>query len=118
MRPQSAKAKGRTFQQWTRDLILSTFPSLESDDVKSTSMGAGGEDIQLSPAARKLVPYQIECKSKRDSAAHTMYEQAKSHGNREPLVFIKKDRSIPLVIMSAEHFLGLLKTINENKPSN
>jgi len=71
MRPQSAKAKGRVFQQDIRDLILKTYPQLENDDVKSTSMGAGGEDVQLSPAARKILPIQIECK--RVKSAKTIY---------------------------------------------
>lgn len=96
-----------------RDAILSTFPQLEPDDVKSTSMGATGEDVQLSPAARKLVPYQIECKNKATSQIHTYYEQAIQHGNHEPLVIVKKDRDIPLAIVSLEHFLNLLK--NNNK---
>lgn len=52
----SAKAKGRRHQQWVRDKIYETFPVLEDGDVRSTSMGAGGEDLQLSPAARRLFP--------------------------------------------------------------
>jgi hypothetical protein len=114
MKPQSAKAKGRTFQQWVRDHILSIFLSLEPDDVKSTSMGSGGEDIQLSPAARKLVPYQIECKAKARAQVYTWYEQAKSHGDHEPLVVIKQDRKRPLVVVDAEHFFQLIKGNNGN----
>ena len=109
MKPRSAKAKGRSFQQLVRDLFLTAFPSLGADDVRSTSMGAPGEDIQLSPAARILVPYQIECKSKATSQIHTYYAQAKEHGEHEPLVIVKKDRDIPLAIISLEHFLTLIK---------
>ena len=98
-----------------RDAILATFPQLEPDDVKSTSMGATGEDVQLSPAARRLVPYQIECKNKATSQIHTYYEQAIQHGNHEPLVVVKKDRDIPLAIVSLEHFLTLLKNNNKWK---
>ena len=114
MKPQSAEAKGRNFQQTVRDLILSSFLQLEPDDVRSTSMGATGEDIQLSPAARKLVPYQIECKAKAKVAVYSWYEQAKEHGTHEPLVFVKQDRKKPLVILDAEHFLKLLKQLNGN----
>ena len=92
-----------------RDILLKEFPSLEKDDIRSTAMGQGGEDIQLSPAARKLIPYQIECKSKARSQIHTYYEQAASHGTYEPLVIVKMDRDIPLVTMSLDHFLTLLK---------
>lgn len=118
MKPQSAKAKGRVFQQWIRDLILTTFLTLEPDDVKSTSMGASGEDVQLSPAARKLFPYQIECKSKASSQIHTYYEQAKSHGKHEPIVFVKQDRKRPLAIVDAEHFVELLKELNGYRSTN
>ena len=113
MKPASSKAKGRRLQQWVRDLILETFPQLEPDDVKSTSMGASGEDVQLSPAARKLVAYQIECKNKATSQIHTYYDQAKTHGKHEPLVIVKMDNDIPLAIVSAEHYFKLLKELNE-----
>lgn len=107
--PQSAKSKGRRFQQYVRDVLLKAFPSLEQDDVRSTSMGAGGEDLQLSPAARKLIPYNIECKAKATSQIHTYYEQAQEHGKHEPIVIVKKDRSLPLVVVSLEHFIELIK---------
>ena len=63
MKPQSAKQKGRLLQQKVRDGILKNYPQLEPDDVRSTSMGAGGTDVQLSPAAKRLFPYEIECKN-------------------------------------------------------
>jgi hypothetical protein len=118
LKPASAKAKGRTFQQWVRDLILNTYLQLEPDDVKSTSMGAGGEDVQLSPAARKFFPYQIECKAKARAQVYTWYEQAKSHGKHEPVVFIKQDRKRPLVVVDAEHFLELVKQKEQNGNSS
>jgi len=100
----SAKNKGRLLQQWVRDQILSRFPSLTIDDVRSTSMGAGGEDIQLSKAARDLFPYTVECKSNARIAVYKFYEQAQAHGKGEPIVVIKQNRSKPLVIVDAELF--------------
>lgn len=114
LKPASSKAKGRRAQQLVRDLILKTFPTLEADDCRSTAMGQSGEDVQMSPTARKLVPYQIEVKNKARSQIHTYYEQAKTHGDREPLVIVKMDRDIPLAIVSAEHFFQLLKERNAN----
>jgi hypothetical protein len=99
-------------------MILSTFLTLEPDDVKSTSMGAPGEDVQLSPAARKLFPYQIECKAKARAQVYTWYEQAKTHGDHEPVVFVKKDRSKPLVVVDAEVFLELVKRANSASDSS
>jgi hypothetical protein len=75
-------------------------------------MGATGEDVMLSPAARKLIPYQIECKNKARSQVHTYYNQAKEHGSHEPLVIVKMDRDIPLAVVSAEHLFKLLERLN------
>lgn len=112
MTPQSAKNKGRFLQKLVRDLILKTFPSLEKDDVRSTPMGSGGEDVQLSPAARKLVPYQIECKNKGRAQVQTWYEQAQGHGNHQPLLVVKQDNCDPLAIVSLSHFIELLSKSN------
>lgn len=111
--PSSAKAKGRNLQKLIRDSILKLFPQLEADDIKSTSMGAGGEDVCLSPAARKLFPYQIECKSKATSQIHTYYKQCLSHGQHEPLVLVKMDRDVVLAVVSWEHFQTLIKKSGE-----
>ena len=112
MTPRGAKAKGRNFQQMIRDILLKTFPNLEPDDVRSTAMGQSGEDIQLSPAARKLIPYNIECKAKAKSQVHTYYNQAKGHGQHEPVVIVKMDRDIPLAVISLDHFINLIKKKN------
>lgn len=95
-----------------RDLILELNPELERDDVRSTSMGAGGEDVQLSTAARKLVPYQIECKNKGEIAVCNWYDQAKEHGPHEPLVVIKQDYGEPMVVVDAKTFFQLIRKIN------
>jgi hypothetical protein len=111
--PQSSKAKGRRGQQLVRDEFLKAFPTLEPDDIKSTSMGVTGEDLALSPAARKLIPYQIEIKNKATSQVHTYMDQCKGHGKYEPLVVVKKDRGELLAIISLDHFLTLITKTNE-----
>lgn len=103
MTPQSAKSKGRRLQQWVRDQLLK-HPTLEKDDVKSTSMGAGGEDVQLSPAARVVFPFQIECKNKKTYSVYKDYKQACEHGNYTPVLVIKQDQHTPLVVVDAEWF--------------
>ena len=108
----SAKAKGRRHQQWVRDKILSLFPkALLPDDVRSTSMGAGGEDIQLSTAARRLFPYSIECKAFKSFAIYKVMDQAAENCPKgaEPVAIIKGDRQKPLAVMDAEHFFKLTK---------
>jgi len=104
MKPSSAKQKGRLLQQWVRDKIIQYAPELREGDVKSTSMGAGGEDVQLSPAARDLYPIQIECKSRSKMAVYEDYKQAASHGTHEPVVIIKQNQCKPLAVVDADFF--------------
>lgn len=104
----TSKAKGRRFQQQIRDMILDTYPVLEPDDVRSTAMGQSGEDIQLSPAARKLFPFSVEAKSRKSLVVYPWYQQAKANAKGyTPVLFVKQDRSEPLVILSAEDFFKL-----------
>lgn len=106
MKPQSAKAKGRKLQQDVRDMILKYSPSLEPDDVKSTSMGAGGEDVQLSPAARRQYPISIECKSRASWAFYKDYDQAVINApeGMEPILVAKANHRDPVVIVDADWF--------------
>ena len=110
IKPSSAKAKGRRFQQYVRDQILALFPELEPDDVRSTGMGQGGEDVQLSPAARKLFPYSVVCKSLKSIGVYKFMEQAEANcpPKAEPIAIIKADKKKPLAVMDAEHFFKLI----------
>jgi hypothetical protein len=117
MKPRSAKAKGKRLQNWLRDHLLQVFP-LEKDDVRSTTMGDSGEDVQLSPAARKHIPFQIECKNKSRVSVYAFMEQAREHGPHEPLVVVKQDDSEPLVVVDAVTFFKLLKKANNNGSSD
>ena len=112
MKPQSAKAKGRKFQQWVRDLILNTFDDyLEPDDCTSRSMGASGEDILLSPRARQYLPFSIECKFRKKVAIYDYYEQAVANSEEyEPLLFIKANNKKPLAVVDAEYFVNNITT--------
>ena len=113
----SAKAKGRLGQQEVRDRLLQNFPDLHPDDIKSTVMGDTGADIQLSPAARKLIPLSIEVKRRKDGlkTAYTYVEQAVKHGDGEPVVFFRADRKPWLVIVDMEHYMDLIKVWSEKK---
>ncbi len=107
----SAKAKGRRLQQWARDRILEIFPMLTLDDVRSTGMGQGGEDIQLSSAARKKFPYSVECKSRKKNAVYSDMDQAIANCPKgsEPLVIVKANRRKPLAIIDADYFFKLIR---------
>jgi hypothetical protein len=110
MTPQSRKAKGRNLQNWVRDRLLEAHPELHPDDIKSTSMGAGGEDIQLSPRARELWPYSMECKNRKAIAIYKDYDQATTNSKgHTPLLVLKQNRSEPLIAMKFSDFLQLVK---------
>ena len=111
MKTASSKAKGRKLQQLVRDKILDAFPRLEPDDVKSTSMGASGEDIQLSPAARRWFPFSTECKSRAAVSVYAWYQQAKTNSptGMEPLLVIKQNNSKPLVVIDLDAFMSIVK---------
>lgn len=71
-------------------------------------MGAGGEDVQLSSAARELFTYTVECKNRKAIAVYKDYEQACTHDTHEPVVVLKQNNSKPLVLVDAQHFFDLV----------
>ena len=94
MKSRSAKNKGKRLQNKIRDLILEKFSTLENDDVRSITMGDSGEDILLSPAARKLFPFSVECKNQEKLNIWSALDQAEQNsGEHTPLVIFKRNRS-------------------------
>jgi hypothetical protein len=77
MKTQSAQAKGRNLQKLVAQKILDTFPELTKNDVRSTSMGNQGVDVQLSQRALQLFPYSVECKSRKAIAIYGDFQQAR-----------------------------------------
>jgi hypothetical protein len=112
MKPRSAKNKGKRLQNKVRDLILEKFNSkLEPDDVRSITMGESGEDILLSPAARRVFPFSVECKSQEKLSIWSSLEQAEDNsGDHIPLLIFKRNRSKTYAVLE---FDELLKLLNE-----
>ena len=109
MKPRSAKNKGKRLQNKIRDLILEKFDSLEPDDVRSITMGDSGEDILLSPAARRLFPYSVECKNQEKLNIWSSLEQAEENsGKHTPLVIFKRNRSKTYAVLEFKELLKLL----------
>ena len=114
MKTQSRKAKGRRLQQQFRDLLIEKL-DIDPEDIESRSMGAGGEDLIMSKAARHKFPYSIECKNQERMNIWSAWEQANSNkGIYEPLVVIKKNGISPLVVLDAENFLEMIKGFNND----
>lgn len=118
MKIQSCKAKGRCHQQKIVSDLYEAFPELGDGDLRSTSMGANGEDIQMSAAARKKIPFSIEAKNTERLNVWNAFDQCKANcANFEPALVIKKNHSDILCVVRWEAFLSLLKT-NTNANEN
>ena len=113
MKTRSRKNKGKRLQNRIRDLILETFKDkLEPDDVRSITMGDSGEDILLSPVARKLFPFSVECKNQeRLSIWDALIQAEDNSGKHAPLLIFKRNRSKTYAVLE---FKELLKLLDEN----
>lgn len=108
MNTRSNKAKGRKGQQEVVKMLQEAFPKLHSEDFKSNPMGSHGEDVILSPAARKELPWNIEVKRKKKIGAARFMEQAAHHGDHEPVCFFREDRGTWYSCITAEYLLELI----------
>ena len=112
MKTQSAKAKGRKLQQWIRNFLIESL-DIHPEDIESRSMGAGGEDLIMSRAARQAFPYSVECKNQEKLNVWSAYEQASQNsGEYTPLVVLKRNNVKPLVLIDAEEFVNIHKAIH------
>ena len=115
MKTQSRKAKGRRLQQQFMQLLIEKL-DIDPEDLESRSMGAGGEDLIMSKAARTKFPYSVECKNQESLNIWKAWEQANGNkGLYEPLVVIKKNGVRPLVVLDAENFLEMIKDFNNGR---
>lgn len=120
--PSTRKAKGRALQNIVHDKILSSFPDLEEGDVKKAIMGESGIDIKLSPHARRIFPYGIECKNTEKIniwASIIQCELNTDKANEDsktklmPLLVIKRNRTDVHVVLRWEDFI---KLATESRP--
>ena len=115
MKTRSAKNKGKRLQNNVRDLLLETFSDLEPDDIRSAIMGETGEDIKLSPAARRLIPYSFECKNQEKlNIWDSLHQAEENSGVYDPVLIFKRNRSKTCAVVNIEKFIEL---INENNKS-
>jgi len=77
-------------------------------DLRSCPMGSHGADIVMSQFAQEEIPANFECKSLAKVAVYNYYEQAKTHGNQEPIVIIKQNGCKPLAVIDAEVLFDMM----------
>ncbi len=108
----SKKAKGRALQQTVRDAFLEIGKQfgLETGDVVSTSMGASGVDVQLSPAAKRVLgDLAVECKNRESLVVTTTFhEHQAKYPDKLAILVHKRNQTVPLITMKFSDYLVLL----------
>ena len=113
MKTRSAKSKGRRLQNQVKDILLEAFTELEPDDIRTAIMGETGEDIKLSPAARRQIPFSFECKNQEKINIWSSLEQAEENsGDSKPVLIFKRNRSKTYAVLEIDDFIDI---INEPK---
>lgn len=112
----SCKAKGRRFQQKVRNDLraIGSDYGLENADAESRGMGQQGEDIILSPAFRKLLDLDIECKNVEHlNVVDTFLTHNEKYEDRPSLKLLTHTRnhSKPLVTLLWSDFITILRRI-------
>ena len=107
----SLKAKGKYLQNVVLQKIIDLFPYLKKKDIRSARDSEPGSDIKLlSLTARKLFPYDVECKNREEyKTIYKHFKQCQNHGKLEPLLVIKMNRETPLAIIDIDHLFSLLE---------
>jgi len=109
--PASRKAKGRRFQQAVRQDLVDCL-GIDPGDILSTAMGQSGCDLYLSPAARALFPYGVECKAQETISLPAWWKQCENNASKvelTPLLLIKRNREEPLAVLRWSDLLALLQ---------
>lgn len=114
MKTRSAKNKGRRLQNSVTLKFRELFKEiLTEEDIKSQTMGVSGVDVVLSPSAKNIIPFDIECKNNESITSSVMkdaIEQAEinSSDDRIPLLIFKSNNESERVILKLDDFLGLI----------
>jgi len=114
----SRKGKGRRLQDFARDVFRVIFKDqLEEGDIVSRQMGGAGTDVVLSPLAKKLIVFDIECKNVEKLNINEAYNQcvANTEKNRIPLLIYTKNHSNVMVNISILHLFKLKNIEMEEK---
>ncbi|MEA2036493.1 MAG: hypothetical protein U9O94_03230, partial [Nanoarchaeota archaeon] len=81
--------------------------------IASREMGQAGTDIRLLGEALDGFPFSVECKRCENMSVPAWVKQAKANqlDNTDWLLFTKRNREQPLVILDADVFFEILKKL-------
>lgn len=109
MKPSSSKRKGRKLVAELRESILGAFPELGGDDIQMVPTSVGGEDLKLSPAARRVWPFSTECKNVEALNVWKAIAQAKANAPKHaPALVFRRNNHEAWVAVSLDTMLSLL----------
>lgn len=111
MNPRQSRAKGRLAVGEVRRMALDACPDLHPDDILIPAGSATGEDLHLSPLARKRLPFRIEVKFCQRLNVPAALRQAFSHvpeGSTDiPLLVFRKNHGRFYVALLATDFFRI-----------
>jgi hypothetical protein len=111
MNIRSAKQKGKRLTVHTKERLLHYAPELQDADIMLPTTSVPGEDLWLSPAAKEVYPLSFECKNQETAKVWEWIAQAQANClDRKPIVVFSRNRSVPHVLLSLEHFLELIRS--------
>ena len=109
----AAKAKGRLFQQWVCQRIsdLTGLAWGKDELIASREASQSGTDIRLIGDAKIRFPFSVECKHQEAWSFGAWIKQAQTNqeSGMDWILFVKKNRTRPIVVMDAERFFELLR---------
>jgi len=112
LKTRSAKNKGKRLQKEVQKLLLEKTHhyGLQDGDIQNTIMGEAGRDIKLSPAAEKVIPFDIECKNQEKLNIWDAIQQAQDNTKegRIPLLVFRKNNAKTYAVIEFEQLLKLL----------
>lgn len=115
----SAKAKGRSLQQWVCGKIskLTGIDTGKDCPIESRPMGQTGCDVRMEQSVLKQFPFSVECKAQESWSVPAWIEQAKKNllRNTSWLLFIRRSRMNPhaVVLLDADVFFQIISLIPE-----
>jgi hypothetical protein len=103
--PRHAKRKGSEAVHRVREYLLDTFkssfglaqaglPAWEPDDILIQTTSVGGNDLHLSPLAKRVFPFGIEVKNKESLNVYQALAQAQASATKKglfPILFFQKN---------------------------
>lgn len=116
----SCKNKGREFEQEIAELER-LFTNLTDLDIKYTSMGVQGVDIQKSTDGFRWMPIVEECKWNARHTVFRLFEQVLKHAEKFkpeyiPTLFLRQNRTkYKLAVVDAERFIKLIAEYQKMK---